>query len=139
MARNKTATFSKFKTFNIKNPIQKAKRDGMFEMTTTSVEKYKANLYTLVFTGIGQRPMMPTFGTSIMNLLFEPVDDMIFVTIEEEIKSKAKIWVPEVNIIAVEFEDKENKLENNTISMRIKFNLKQDETIQDFIEIEMGL
>lgn len=139
MARNKSSAFKKYRTFNIDNPIKKSTRDGIFKMTDNSLDKYKSNLYTLIFTNVGQRPMFPEFGTIIPNLLFEPIDDQILEQIYDEIVTKAKIWVPEIEITQIIFDDKETNLDNNKISMTIKFRLKKDETIQDFIEIEMGM
>ena len=138
MARNRNAAFVKYKTFNILNPIQNSTKDGVFKMSINSMEKYKANLYTLLFTGIGQRVMMPTFGTRIMQIIFEPLGENSYSEIDNEIREKVEYWIPEIVIHEILFGDKESDLENNSINMKISFALKADETIQDFVEIEMG-
>jgi len=138
MARNRNAAFVKYKTFNILNPIQNSTKDGVFKMSINSMEKYKANLYTLLFTGIGQRVMMPTFGTRIMQIIFEPLGENSYSEIDNEIREKVEYWIPEIVIHEILFGDKENDLENNAINMKITFSLRADETIQDFVEIEMG-
>ena len=138
MARNRNAAFVKYKTFNILNPIQNSTKDGVFKMSINSMEKYKANLYTLLFTGIGQRVMMPTFGTRIMQIIFEPLGENSYSEIDNEIREKVEYWIPDIEIIEILFGDKESDLENNSINMKISFALKADETIQDFVEIEMG-
>lgn len=139
MTSNRDRAFAQQKTFNIVNPISKATRDGMFTLSSTSIEKYKSNLYTLVFTGIGERPMMPFYGTIISQLIFEPLDESLLISIENEIIEKASYWIPEIVILKVDFKDKEEGIENNKINMKIHFSLVQDETIQDFIEVEMGI
>jgi phage baseplate assembly protein W len=136
--RNLDRALVKQKTFSILNPIKRATRDGVFKMSENSMEKYKSNLYTLVFTGVGERVMRPEFGTRITQLLFEPLGDQLYVEIKREIVDKAKTWIPQIKIVDVEFKNIEAAVENNRIDMKIKFALKNDETIQDFIEIEMG-
>lgn len=135
---NKTNIFQKTITFNIVNPIAKATRDGIFKMTETSLEKYKSNLYTLVFTGKGTRIMDPEFGTSIYNLLFDPIDEEMFQSITDEINKQAEKYIPDIKIIDIIFDDSANTIDNNTINMVIKFQLRNDPTTQDFIEVVMG-
>lgn len=138
MARNRDTVFDEYKTFNILNPIQQSEKSGVFAMSTTSLEKYKSNLYTLLFTGVGQRVAMPNFGTRIMQLLFEPLTENVYTDLKEEIINKTEFWIPEIKITDVEFKDQEDELDNNRINMRISFSLKQDETIEDFVELEMS-
>ena len=137
MARNKTVVLQKQKTFNIVNPIRRSKEDGMFDLSSTSMEKYKSNLHTLIFTGIGERIMLPEFGTRIPQLIFEPIDESVFTDIEDEIREKVKFWIPEIKIDSIEFRDIDSGIENNKISFKLNFSLRKDETVQDFIEIEM--
>ena len=129
----------KQKTLNIENPIRKATTDGMFKLTKTSTEKYKANLYTLIFTGIGERIMEPEFGTRITPLLFEPIDEDIYDAIEAEVKDAAERWIPEIVIRSVEFKKTDENIENNSVEMKINFNLKNDDSIQEFIEVKVGV
>jgi len=138
MSSKRDKALASQKTFNILNPITKATVDGMFMLSTTSIEKYKSNLYTLIFTGVGERPMLPNFGTGISKLLFDPLDESTYSSIENEIIEKSAIWIPEIKILKVEFMDKEEGLENNKISVRISFSLINDESIQDFIEVKIG-
>lgn len=139
MPRNRDSALNKTKTFNIINPIQNATEDGVFKLSRTSLEKYKANLYTLIFTGEGQRVMMPTFGTRIPYLLFEPMSEDIYNTIDKEIRDKTQYWIPEIIIDDIDFGDRASDVENNKISIKISFHLNVDPTIKDFIEIEMGV
>jgi len=139
MAKNRDSAFQKSRTFNILNPIQVSKRDGIFGMSTTSIDKYKSNLYTLIFTGIGERVMEPEFGTSLKYLLFEPLTETTYEKIKSEIVEKAEIWIPEISIVSIDFGDILDDRENNRLSIKVNFTLRRDPTIQDFIEIEMGV
>lgn len=136
--RNRDRKLNKFKTFNILNPIKESARDGVFGMSTTSLEKYKANLYTLIFTGIGERVMLPNFGTRLHQLLFGPIDNTTIRDIEVEIKDAVRYWIPEITITKIEFSNLESDMENNKINISIFFSLVADEEIQDLVEIEFG-
>ena len=111
MARNRNTAFSKDRTFNIINPIAQATRDGVFKLSTDSIEKYKSNLYTLVFTGVGERVMEPEFGTILKYLLFEPLTESVYRKIKRDIVEKTNIWIPEIDILSVTFGDEEEHLE----------------------------
>jgi len=139
MAKNRDSILAKQKTFNIVNPISDATNDGVFKMTRTSLDKYKSNLYTLLFTNVGERPMMPNFGTNLRGMLFDPETDGIFENIKSEIIDKTKFWIPQLVIQNVEFGNRDEDIENNKISLKINFYLKNDPTIQDMIEIEGGV
>jgi len=139
MARNRDNAFRKNNTFNIINPIQNAQEDGVFTLSRTSLEKYKANLYTLLFTGTGERVMMPDFGTRLKYMLFANMSETMYVSIEKDIREKAQYWIPEIVIQKIEFGDELEDRENNKISLKITFALRADEKIQDYIEIETGV
>ena len=140
MTRNRDRAFGKLdRTFNIVNPITNSIRDGIFKMSTTTLEKYKSNLYTLIFTGVGERVMEPAFGTMVKYLLFEPLAETTYGEIEKEIYDKVAYWIPEILIEKIDFGNQLEDRENNKVSMKISFTLKIDPTIQDFIEIEMGV
>ena len=138
MVRNRDSAFRKDRTFNIINPIARSTRDGVFRMSTTSLEKYKSNLYNLIFTGVGERVMEPNFGTIIKYLLFEQISVETYDQIRSDIIDRTAFWVPEIQILRITFGDELSDRENNRISMKIDFTLSSDPTIQDFIEIEMG-
>ena len=138
MARNRDSAFRKDRTFNIVNPIAQSRRDGVFRLTTTSMEKYKSNLYTLLFTGVGERVMQPNFGTILKYLLFEQITDETHEEIKRDILQKASFWIPEISIDRISFGPALEDAENNKITIKIDFSLAADDTIQEFVEIEVG-
>lgn len=139
MTRNRNTAIRTRRTFSITNPIFRAIDTGVFGLDDTSSSKYKSQLYSLVFTGIGQRAMLPAYGTRIPYLLFEPHVDGLYEKIDEEIRSAARYWIPDVNIDRIEFGTDEADVENNRISFTIHFSLKLDSSVQDFIKIEATL
>jgi uncharacterized protein len=136
--KNRDRRLEKARTFNIINPIRESRTTGVFEMSTTSLEKYKSNLYTLIFTGLGERVMLPEYGTRLSQMLFQNFDEVTLNDIEVEIKDAVRVWIPEIEVRKVEFEKVKENMENNRINLSIFFSLKNDAEIQDFIEIELG-
>ena len=51
------------------------------------VEAVKLDLLNHIFTRRGERVMMPDFGTSIPDMVFEPLDDETVDTIEDELQT----------------------------------------------------
>jgi phage baseplate assembly protein W len=51
------------------------------------VELVKLDLLNHIFTRRGERVMMPTFGTRIPDLVFEPLDDITVAVLEEDLRA----------------------------------------------------
>lgn len=49
------------------------------------VDIVKQDILNYIFTRRGERVMMPTYGSRIPDLLFEPMDDETLATIEEDV------------------------------------------------------
>lgn len=50
------------------------------------IELVKMDLLNHIFTARGTRVMMPTFGTRIPTLVFEPLDDITLTILEEDLR-----------------------------------------------------
>ena len=74
----------------------------------------------IVSTTPGEKLFDPDFGSSVSEILFENVDDITAVSIEDEIKSSLKNYEPRVELIDVNVEPNfdENQFDV-TISYRI--------------------
>ena len=66
--------------------------------TLRDVELVKLDLLNHIFTQRGTRIMMPTFGTTIPELTFEPLDDDMLDDLYEQVKSVLD-YDPRVQII----------------------------------------
>jgi phage baseplate assembly protein W len=51
----------------------------------TDIDLVKQDLINNIFTLRGERVMQPTFGTTIPNLLFEPLDEITVSLVEEQL------------------------------------------------------
>ena len=67
-------------------------------------DQIKANMHMLFSTMVGERVMMPTFGTYLYNLLFEPsTQDLKEQQIRQEVDRAVQTWIPIVNVTNVTF------------------------------------
>lgn len=70
-------------------------------IVVNDIDLVKIDLYNHIFTRKGERIKMPTFGTSIPDLLFEPLDDNTLLTIHTELESVFK-YDPRVEVLNIE-------------------------------------
>ena len=70
------------------------------------------------------------------NVLFEQLDgNSIENRIESTINDAVSIWLPYLNINEIVFDYNENDIDNNRISFDIKFSLKSNSNISDWVQI----
>lgn len=116
------------KELGIKLPIQKSSKDGVFQTTQTTADKVKSQLYCLFFTTPGERVMLPEFGISLQNKLFDNLDEVLLTEIRKDIARQVGKYVPEAEVRAINFNQIENSLE-----VELRYSLKADTTITDTI------
>lgn len=114
----------------IRVPIRESRFDGLFDVTTNTLEKVKSQLYVLLFTETGSRVMMPSFGSPIYSNLFEAISDGDLEQIRVNIIRQAEVHVPEAEISSVEFMKDEN-----TVEIKINFNLRANPSNEDSLVI----
>ncbi len=67
----------------------------------TNIQLIEMDLLNQIYTRKGSRVMMPTFGTLIPELVFEPLDDQTVSIVESELVSVFK-FDPRVNLIGID-------------------------------------
>jgi len=75
--------------------------DSIFKTIYTVREQAKENLKTLLFTRIGERYMHPTYGTNLLNLLFEPNTIQIKEDVSEILTEPINIWLPYISVVNI--------------------------------------
>jgi len=50
-------------------------QDGVFKQTQTLLEQTKSNIKNLLLTRRGERLGNPTFGSDLLSVVFEPIND----------------------------------------------------------------
>lgn len=124
---------SRFKPQGIRVPIRNASQDGVFDMTSTTLDRVRSSLYVLLFTEPGSRVQMPTFGSPIYGLQFEQVSDRDFDQIKTKIRKAIDQWVPEASIVDIGI--KQTTGAPNEFVINIRFALTQNPGLQSDIAI----
>jgi len=100
-------------------------KDKLFTQSFTTDEQAISNLKNLLLTRKGERYNLPTFGSSLLNLIFEPNTDELIQAIQNTIKEAVSFWLPYIQIISINVETGQNNSTlihqiNVTISFLVK-------------------
>jgi phage baseplate assembly protein W len=69
-----------------------SKQGSLFELNYLTIDQ------NLLFTNHGERPMLPTFGCNLRNVLFENATEELTTVIEDTIRENFQIWLPYIFI-----------------------------------------
>lgn len=72
--------------------------ESIFKSIYSVQEQSKEDLKTLLLTRIGERYMEPTYGTNLLNLLFEPNTIQIKEDVSEILIDPINTWLPHISI-----------------------------------------
>lgn len=102
----------------ISYPIRRGTK-GYFEQSFETKQTIKDALANLVLTPKKSRPGRPEYGSSLYDLLFEPIEDSSVVqsVLEEDISK----WIPSINIISI---TAKSSTYPNSIDLEIKYNIR---------------
>lgn len=79
----------------------------------SGINQIKANLLQLLLTNPGERVMLPTFGTPLRDLLFEPNDVILEARAKQMITDAILAWEPRVVITNISVNSKIDR--NNSL------------------------
>jgi phage baseplate assembly protein W len=96
----------------IKLPLNNPTR-GVFDLSYSTEEQAISNLKNLLLTSKGERLYLPTFGTDILTLLFDPNTPEIVESLKEEITSAIGFWMPYIIVNNIDIQNKVNSLGSN--------------------------
>jgi len=94
---------------------------GLFSSIYTTPEQAKQNLKSLLLTRIGERYMQPTFGTNMLNIVFEPNISELKEDITDIISTPINYWLPYINIDLIDIitnEDDPTMIHNLKITIK---------------------
>lgn len=74
-------------------PIQSG-NNGFFNQTVYTLEQVKTNIRNLLSTKKGERRMLPTFGHSLNNFVFDPNDTTLSQRVKQSLTSDITFWIP---------------------------------------------
>lgn len=77
------------------------------------INQIKADLLQLLLTNPGERVMLPTYGTPLRTLLFEPNDAILEIRAKQMIADSISTWEPRIVITNIEVK---NKIEKSSLN-----------------------
>ncbi len=97
---------------NIKFPIEDDVIKNTFvKVNNLSKNAISSNLMLLLLTEKGSRYYDPEYGANLLKYIFEPSDGITHSDIEDDLKETVRKYLPEVELVKVNFNDsEENKL-----------------------------
>ena len=106
--------------------------NSVFRPNYTTAEATKNNLLNYFLTNPGERPLNPTFGAGLRAFIFEQIASENLDFLKQDIESKLKIFLKNININKLEILRQEN---NNSITVSLTYSIKRT-NIKDTIEID---
>lgn len=71
-------------------------------LSLSDIELVKQDILNHIYTRLNERIMMPTFGTRIPDMPFDPLDDMLLTFLEDDLLTVMQ-YDPRVELISNEF------------------------------------
>lgn len=113
--------------------------NGVFATNYTTLTQAKDNLKNLILTRKGERLMQPEFGCDVWLVLFEQISEGIIEDrIESYITDAVSIWLPYLNIDEIIFDYDDNDIDNNRITLDIKFSLTNNPNLSESVTINVN-
>lgn len=108
------------KLFGAPYPI--TKHPMGFLRAETGIDQVKADLLILLLTNPGERVMLPTFGTPLRKLHFEPNDPALRSQARQMIINSIQQWEPRIVVDAIEVIGTEtNSLSSNDLGQDLDY------------------
>jgi len=97
----------RYKTFGLRFPF-KHEGSEYLALTRSPEEEIRSNLIFLITTKRGSRYFMPDFGTNLHQFLFDQLDSITIIKIENEIKDAVFKYLPNIKIDKVDVSNNDN-------------------------------
>ena len=125
-------------------PLVKTSRGLLAQ--TYGIDQIKADLLQLLLTNPGERVMLPTYGTPLRKLIFEPNDTLLEINTKQVISNAIATWEPRIVITDISVSSKpeiknlsrDDTLENIDSIMYIKIKFVDPENIQEVEELMLS-
>lgn len=106
---------------------------SVFNSTYQTKDALKVNLINFLLTNIGERPLNPTFGGGLRDLLFENINQQELDDIKETISTNITRFFPNIKPTLIKLG---SEPDSNTITFFLKYAIT-DQNIQDEILINI--
>ena len=106
---------------------------SVFNSTDQTKDALKVNLINFLLTNVGERPLNPTFGGGLRDLLFENINQQELDDIKETISTNITRFFPNIKPTLIKLG---SEPDSNIISFFLKYAIT-DQNIQDEILINI--
>jgi len=122
---------------NLQFPMRRSPQ-GSFATNESTLDAIADDLKILLLTNYGERPIHYDFGANLREVIFELQGDDLSQSIEDHIVVAIEKWMPFVNVINIDVQDKTTTptLRSNEIHVKIEFsvgNLDSTKTLEQKI------
>lgn len=87
--------------WEIKVPFQIDPATGGVAVLTQQLDVINQHIITIIFTLLGERLMLPTFGSSISAQVFEPNNSILAAFLVDDLKKAITAWEPSVKVQSI--------------------------------------
>ncbi len=106
---------------------------AVFNSTYTTRDAIKHNIINYFLTNPGERPMNPSFGAGLRQLLFTNINIDVLEEITDKVTQDIKNLFPKVVVTELNLTPEEDK---NTISLLMRYAIKDTDVDNDNILLE---
>ena len=100
------------KTYGVAWPV--GRDGGTYFGKASGYKLIRSNIIQLLLTGLGERVMLPNYGTNLKSMLFENLSPLDLTEIEEQIRDAIKTYLPKAIVKSVRVGLTENGDSTNT-------------------------
>ena len=110
-------------------PIQP---DGLGRLTLASPERdIEEAIWIILGTSKGERLMMPTFGCSLQDLVFEPNSDLVRGAIATEVLQALARWEPRIDVLDIRVDAPPGQA--NLMLIRVDYRIRAANTLHNLV------
>jgi len=95
--------------------------------------KINQSIFLILSTRPGERFFVPTFGSRLPLLVFEPYDDALRTELDLEVRGALERWEPRITVVGVDIMDDENFWENGQIGISIDYVIKNSNIRSNYV------
>jgi len=120
--------------FGAKLPLTIDPKDGPYSLIQDYATLMRQNLKMLLLTAPGERIMIPHYGVGLRNFLFENNNQNVRGDITAKIKEQVKIFLPFIEIVNIQFGERDT----NVLAVKI-FYFIESLSLKDLVTINVDL
>jgi phage baseplate assembly protein W len=94
--------------------------------------KINGSIHHILSTAIGARAFLPTFGSNLFKLTFEPNDEVFIDSARVALANALNTWEKRITLLSIDVLTSSVDLNNNTAYLRINYRVIQSQVVGNF-------